>query len=74
MKFMPAGPLCTIFAGKLFLLLNMADREDLARLLSSAVSRAISETLSAQDSSQQSEVRIPVYLLINFILIYGESV
>ncbi|XP_068744490.1 G2/M phase-specific E3 ubiquitin-protein ligase-like isoform X2 [Montipora capricornis] len=55
MKFMPAGPLCTIFAGKLLLLLNMADREDLARLLSSAVSRAISETLSAQDSSQQSE-------------------
>ena len=43
---------------KISLVLSMADSDNLAGRLSAAVSRAISEALNAQDSSQSNQVRI----------------
>ena len=42
---------------KISLVLSMADSDNLAGRLSAAVSRAISEALNAQDSSQSNQVR-----------------
>ena len=66
MKFMPRarGPMFWFFGA----------RQNLTRPLSSAVSGTISDALSAQESSQKSEVRMGFIFLINFISIYGESV